>query len=70
MCIRDRSESATAAEETSARASGASADALPESSEQDRSPDAENLPMSGIRVIDVGTFLAGPYAVSYTHLRH
>ena len=59
-----QSESATAAEETSARASGASADALPESSEQDRSPDAENLPMSGIRVIDVGTFLAGPYAAS------
>lgn len=27
-------------------------------------PDGEQLPMSGIRVIDVGNFLAGPYAAS------
>ena len=30
----------------------------------DRPPDHEQLPMSGVRVIDVGTFLAGPYAAS------
>ena len=53
-------KSAAAAEETSASASGTNADALQEGSEQDRSPDTENLPMSGIRDIDVGTFLAGP----------
>ena len=30
----------------------------------DRPSDHEQLPMSGVRVIDVGTFLAGPYAAS------
>jgi len=32
--------------------------------DQDRSWETEKLPMSGVRVIDVGTFLAGPYAAS------
>src|SRR5450759_3952164 len=32
--------------------------------EQDRSSESEKLPMSGVRIIDVGTFLAGPYAAS------
>ncbi len=27
-------------------------------------PESEQLPMSGVRIIDVGTFLAGPYAAS------
>ncbi len=31
---------------------------------EDRPQESENLPMSGVRVIDVGTFLAGPYAAS------
>ncbi len=34
------------------------------SEEQERPSENEKLPMSGIRVIDVGTFLAGPYAAS------
>ena len=32
--------------------------------EQGNSGDGDTLPMSGLRVIDVGTFLAGPYAAS------
>ncbi len=32
--------------------------------EPDIPPEHDRLPMSGIRVIDVGTFLAGPYAAS------
>src|SRR5271165_5804465 len=32
------------------------------SQEQDSPAETEKLPMSGVRVIDVGTFLAGPYA--------
>ena len=32
--------------------------------DRERSPDSDQLPMSGLRVIDVGTFLAGPYAAS------
>jgi len=32
--------------------------------EQDRPSENEKLPMSGVRIIDVGTFLAGPYAAS------
>jgi succinyl-CoA:(S)-malate CoA-transferase subunit A len=32
--------------------------------EQERSAENDKLPMSGLRVIDVGTFLAGPYAAS------
>ena len=32
--------------------------------EQDSPTETEKLPMSGVRVIDVGTFLAGPYAAS------
>jgi succinyl-CoA:(S)-malate CoA-transferase subunit A len=31
---------------------------------QDRPSESERLPMSGVRVIDVGTFLAGPHAAS------
>ena len=31
---------------------------------QDRPSEGEQLPMSGVRVIDVGTFLAGPHAAS------
>jgi succinyl-CoA:(S)-malate CoA-transferase subunit A len=31
---------------------------------RNRPSDREQLPMSGVRVIDVGTFLAGPYAAS------
>ena len=31
---------------------------------QEREPQTTKLPMSGIRIIDVGTFLAGPYAAS------
>jgi crotonobetainyl-CoA:carnitine CoA-transferase CaiB-like acyl-CoA transferase len=34
------------------------------SQDQDRPSETEKLPMSGVRVIDVGTFLAGPYAAS------
>ena len=34
------------------------------SQEQDSPAETERLPMSGVRVIDVGTFLAGPYAAS------
>jgi hypothetical protein len=34
------------------------------SKEQDSPAETEKLPMSGVRVIDVGTFLAGPYAAS------
>ena len=34
------------------------------SQEQDSPAETEKLPMSGVRVIDVGTFLAGPYAAS------
>ena len=41
---------------------------MPENSErapsQEHDPQTTKLPMSGIRVIDVGTFLAGPYAAS------
>ncbi len=41
---------------------------MPENSErapsQEHDPQTAKLPMSGIRVIDVGTFLAGPYAAS------
>ena len=29
---------------------------------------SQPLPLKGIRVIDYSHFLAGPYAVSYTHL--
>ena len=32
--------------------------------DQDQERGRDNLPMSGLRVIDVGTFLAGPYAAS------
>ncbi len=32
--------------------------------DQDRSTENDKLPMSGLRIIDVGTFLAGPYAAS------
>ncbi len=32
--------------------------------DQDRSTENDPLPMSGLRIIDVGTFLAGPYAAS------
>lgn len=32
--------------------------------EQDRLSESEKLAMSGVRIIDVGTFLAGPYAAS------
>jgi len=35
-----------------------------EDADADRSNDNDKLPMDGIRVIDVGTFLAGPYAAS------
>jgi succinyl-CoA:(S)-malate CoA-transferase subunit A len=31
---------------------------------QDRPSESERLPMSGVRIIDVGTFLAGPHAAS------
>jgi crotonobetainyl-CoA:carnitine CoA-transferase CaiB-like acyl-CoA transferase len=34
------------------------------SQDQERPSETEKLPMSGVRVIDVGTFLAGPYAAS------
>ena len=37
-------------------------DSTDPSATEERSPDT--LPMSGLRVIDVGTFLAGPYAAS------
>jgi succinyl-CoA:(S)-malate CoA-transferase subunit A len=36
----------------------------PDAADQERSAENEQLPMSGLRVIDVGTFLAGPYAAS------
>lgn len=32
--------------------------------EQERSPEGDRLPMSGLRVVDIGTFLAGPHAAS------
>jgi succinyl-CoA:(S)-malate CoA-transferase subunit A len=36
----------------------------PDAADPERSAENEQLPMSGLRVIDVGTFLAGPYAAS------
>jgi succinyl-CoA:(S)-malate CoA-transferase subunit A len=36
----------------------------PDAADQERSAENDQLPMSGLRVIDVGTFLAGPYAAS------
>ncbi len=35
-----------------------------EDQDQEHSPESDRLAMSGLRVIDVGTFLAGPYAAS------
>ncbi|PDW02166.1 carnitine dehydratase [Candidatus Viridilinea mediisalina] len=43
---------------------GTQAEAAPPSPASDNVSDHEQLPMSGIRVIDVGNFLAGPYAAS------
>lgn len=43
---------------------GTPTEAPPPSPVTDASADHERLPMSGIRVIDVGNFLAGPYAAS------
>src|SRR5271167_4952125 len=37
---------------------------IDQSRHNDSPPQTEKLPMSGVRIIDVGTFLAGPYAAS------
>lgn len=54
--------SAATANAAAAVAASSGAGSRQEDPDQERSP--ENLPMSGLRVIDVGTFLAGPYAAS------
>jgi succinyl-CoA:(S)-malate CoA-transferase subunit A len=59
-----RSGSAATAETTPASDSSANARTIQDDPDPERLPDTENLPMSGVRVIDVGTFLAGPYAAS------
>ena len=59
---RLQSGSAAAANSTGALGSSSGSGSRQEAAEQERSPDS--LPMSGLRVIDVGTFLAGPYAAS------
>ena len=56
--------STTTADETPAGDQSVVVQALQDGTDQERLPDNENLPMSGVRVIDVGTFLAGPYAAS------
>ena len=56
--------SAPTAEAAPARDSSTNAQSLQYAPDHERLPDTENLPMSGVRVIDVGTFLAGPYAAS------
>ena len=57
-----RSASAATADETAAMGSSSGAGSRQEAPDREQSPD--NRPMSGLRVIDVGTFLAGPYAAS------
>lgn len=57
-----QSGSAATASEAAAGSSPSAAGSRQEAPEQERPP--ESLPMSGLRVIDVGTFLAGPYAAS------
>ena len=59
-----RSGSTATAEATPASDSSVNARSLQDDPDRERLPDTENLPMSGVRVIDVGTFLAGPYAAS------
>ncbi len=48
----------------SSPSSGTKAATTPVPDELAEDDASENLPMSGLRVIDVGTFLAGPYAAS------
>jgi hypothetical protein len=51
--------------DTSTKDDGQEGDRIQESSQEQDSPaETEKLPMSGVWVIDVGTFFAGPYAAS------
>jgi len=60
-----RPESADADEATTGQRAGESpAGAASTADDQEQERTHDNLPMSGLRVIDVGTFLAGPYAAS------
>ena len=54
----------TADETTTAGNASASPRSPEDEADQERSSDNDRLAMSGLRVIDVGTFLAGPYAAS------
>jgi succinyl-CoA:(S)-malate CoA-transferase subunit A len=55
---------ATGAKEAPARVASPGGPSREDDPDLERSSENDQLPMSGLRVIDVGTFLAGPYAAS------
>jgi succinyl-CoA:(S)-malate CoA-transferase subunit A len=55
---------ATGAKEAPARVASPGGQSREDDPDLERSSENDQLPMSGLRVIDVGTFLAGPYAAS------
>ena len=64
MTFMEQQPGDSSASDDTPQSDGVHTEGQERSQDQDRPSEAEKLPMSGVRIIDVGTFLAGPYAAS------